>query len=816
MFWKRALIAAVLLLASACGNLPIPRLVFETPTPRVPPGPTATPLPGAIINFTVHTPANTPPGAAVILQIVDEVSGTRVNTPLTATGPNVWAGGASATVGAVLRYRYLRTAPGFAEEVTAVRQPIPYRLYVVPETNAAVEDTAAAWSDTPFAGDLGAVTGVVRNSNNGAGVMGVMVSVGGQITLTNADGVFTLINVPTGNQTVTALAPDGSLRPAQAVVAVQSAQFSSVELAAPDPNAVHVTFVVRPPPGADPTAALRLIGNVSQLGDVFIPNVSGSAMVAARAPVLAPLGDGRWAVRVLLYQGTVLRYAYTLGDGAWNAELDNFGSKRLRQYIVPWVDTIVEDSIETWQSGPSAPVTFEAITPAATPPNDLIAIQFRTNDWLTPLPMWRANLNQWRFVLYNPTNFDGNVYYRFCRNFACGSADDTATAAATALSRAFTPTLFPQTIKETVASWRWLGEAVPASAVLPPPAPRPNITAGVDFSEAWQAQALPLYAETIRSLQAAAANQLTILRRSAAVTMNPPLYADDLALTMPADELSALSGMARGAGLGVTVHPVSCAYTPYGACDYWEGAPFTDPNFWGAWFAAYERYILTQAEAANRAGANVFVMGDFKLRPAFPGEPEAPPDADARWRDLINKVRARFRGQVAFELLMGQSVWPNPPQFLDSVDAIRLFWWASLSATNTPEVNDMATNAGALLDTHVLPVQQRFGKPVHLSLAYYAADGASMQCLKRPDGQCHAFTDFEPGAPDAARYPLDLAEQADAYHAVLTAVNARLWLSGVSSFGYNPLVSLRDKSLSVRGKPAETILSAWFLRFQGR
>jgi hypothetical protein len=30
------------------------------------------------------------------------------------------------------------------------------------------------------------------------------------------------------------------------------------------------------------------------------------------------------------------------------------------------------------------------------------------------------------------------------------------------------------------------------------------------------------------------------------------------------------------------------------------------------------------------------------------------------------------------------------------------------------------------------------------------------------------------------------------------------------------VVALQDKSLSVRGKTAEALLSAWFLRFQGR
>ena len=65
-------------------------------------------------------------------------------------------------------------------------------------------------------------------------------------------------------------------------------------------------------------------------------------------------------------------------------------------------------------------------------------------------------------------------------------------------------------------------------------------------------------------------------------------------------------------------------------------------------------------------------------------------------------------------------------------------------------------------------------------------------------------------------YALDLAEQGDVYQALLLAVNDRPWVSGLFSFGYNPAVVLRDKSVSVRGKPAEDILAAWFPKLQGR
>jgi len=161
-------------------------------------------------------------------------------------------------------------------------------------------------------------------------------------------------------------------------------------------------------------------------------------------------------------------------------------------------------------------------------------------------------------------------------------------------------------------------------------------------------------------------------------------------------------------------------------------------------------------------------------------------------------------------------VWPNPPAFLDAVDVIRLWWWAPLANSGAAAVPDMAVAAAVLLDSHVLPLQQRFNRPIVLSVAYLSADGAATQCLRQPDGQCYSFDAFSPSAPDVNAYNLDLQEQSDAYSALLFAINDRPWVRGLTSFGYHPQAILRDKSVSVRGKPAETVLSAWWPLLQGR
>jgi hypothetical protein len=806
------ILSCLLLLATAGCNA-LPQIVVVTPTPAPPPQPTLTPIPSAMMTFTARAPANTPAGAVVVARVFNEVNGDYTEVLLQSAGDNVWTGSTAVTFGEVVRYKYVRTAPSFAEEFTPLRQAVPFRLFSITDQNSAAADVIATWSDTEFRGDQGGLRGIVRNSNTGQGVLGAIVAAGGQVTLTAFDGSFTLYNIPAGSQRVTVIAPDGSLRPTQTTALVPVSDFASVDLSSPDPNIVTITFSVRVPNGTDPAAVVRVVGNAAQLGDNFIPGLGGSAIAVGRAPVLARQADGSYAGNVQLYEGSVLRYAYTLGDGRWNTELDSGGQRLLRRYMVPFGNASVQDTVATWHAGPSAPVTFEVTVPSNTPPYDTIAIQFNTTEWGAPLPMWRVNVNQWRYTLSYPLTFNGNWHYRFCRNLACGAADDSAPP----LSRSFTPQVLRGDEKATVDKWRWTDEfALPVVNTLTP-LEHPGFHAGLSFTEPWQPNAQPYYADAFRGAQETAANALTVYRRGALTNVSPPVFADSLFATMPPSELRTLVEQAHTAGLStVVLHPVTCAYTPYGPCEYWP----INPNQWNEWFNAYERWLLSQADVARLAGVDALVIGDYKLQPALPGEPGAPADADARWRALIAKVEQRFGGQLAFEFQIGSdTVWPNPPQFVELLDIIRLHWWSPLAANSSTPLAEMTARAGQIMDERIQPVVQRFpGKHVHLHMAYYAAEGAATQCLKPADRPelCHDFRDFNPESPDVLRYGFDFNEQADAYNAVLGAAYIRTWITGVYSFGYNPVAALRDKSISVRGKPAEIVLGQWFRRFQGK
>jgi hypothetical protein len=789
----------------ACGVPDI--FLLPTATPAAPVPTPMTGPPQTTLTFNVRVPPSTPADAVIVAQLVDGVRGERLNVTLTASAPGVWTG-STPTAGGVLRYRYVRTGPTPADEVDGARTLVMYRLVQVNGPTTA-DDLIAGWSDGVVETSLGALRGTVRNSNTGQPALNALVSVGGILTLTDGEGSFMAFNVPAGRQRVTAIMRDGSLRPMQQLVDVPAGNTANLDLSAPDPNLVSVTFVVTPPIGHDSGAVVRLIGNVAQLGDSFIVLANGSTVPGLRAASMYPLGDGRYAAALQVYEGTLIRYAYTLGDGVWSGELDGNGNRRLREYVVPWTNDTRTDVVVSWQAQNAAPVVFQVDVPGDTPIGDTVSIQFFTGVWQPPVLMWPVSTQRWKFTLSNPTTQTGPLYYRFCRNGTCGSGDDSATPGADPRNRAFSFGLLPQSVNASVNGWRWWSTPPPVATDLPRPPARPEFWTGVSLAEAWR-PTLALAAEPLaESAASLGSTHLTLMRRSTFINVVAPTYADDLRLSVSPEDLVAVSTAARERGVQTILHPVTCEYTPYGACEYWNGAPY-NPGWWDAWFNAYARHILTQADLAARMNATALIIGDYKLRPSFAGEPEAPANADARWRLLIAQVRARFRGQIGFTLLLGTGVWPNPPQFLDSVDFIRLEAWTPLGGNNAATLNDMAFAAVNVLDSQVRPLGDRFRRQIQLSINALSVEGAAAQCPANPAGGCQAVTDFAPGLPNDPPAALDLGEQATMYTAWLFAAQSRPYIYGLSAAGYNPYVALRDKSTSIRGKPTESVLRVWF------
>ena len=279
-------------------------------------------------------------------------------------------------------------------------------------------------------------------------------------------------------------------------------------------------------------------------------------------------------------------------------------------------------------------------------------------------------------------------------------------------------------------------------------------------------------------------------------------------------DLTELIGQAVNRGLHTAVYPTPA--NPETAADWWGTSP-RDYPWWTVWFERYRAFVLHHADLSYRTCSQALILGGEWITPALPGgllrdgtPSGVPGDVNSYWSSLILEVRTHFSGQVVWAISDDQTI-QNPPPFLSEVDAILIEFAPRLAGSSEPSVDEMYFEASRILDEMIYPFQSQIGKPVILSIAYPSADGAATACLSVPDaeGCLNPLLLMQPN-PDVAEITVDLAEQADIYSAIFRAVNERPWINGVITTGYYPPAKLQDKSLSVHGKPAESIMRYWF------
>jgi hypothetical protein len=802
-----SLASLVILVLSGC-SFKIPGLSQPTSTPVLPSGPTGTPQPLAAITFSVALPTPLLADEVLFLSVVDEVTGIGLN-PLNYAMQGMDTLHYTVTVpfslNSLVKYRYLRQGRIPILEDTSADKAVRYRLYHV-TSPATVNDVVSAWSDGLFNSPSGQVTGQILDSSSHAGVPGLLIAAGGQQTLTDSSGNFSLENLPVGTHNLVAYAMDGAYQTFQQGATVAAGQSTQVDLLLDPTKLVNVVFTVTVPGSTIQNLPIRLAGSLYQLGDTFADLQGGLSMVATRMPLLSPMPDGRYTITLSLPVGADIRYKYTLGDGFWNAEHSIDGSFMLRQLIVPDSTTPVQvqDVISTWQSGTASPILFELNVPASTPVSDIVSIQFNPYGWTEPIPMWPRGNNQWVYQLYSPLNMLGDFEYRYCRNDQCGVADDSATAAGQP-GRTVSTSLVPQDLQDSVTSWSWFQPGNPPALTGLPVTQRPaTFWSGVAFlpsgDPTWQAWT-PLAIQDVKSHYAS----WLVLSPTWSVSRSSPLDFSPVPGTDAVwnDQLDTISH-ARAAALSVALFPE--VNLPADTTAWWQSAP-RDQAWWETWFKRYSAFADYHADLATKAGAQALILGGAWLAPALPdgqlnGNPSGvPADAGSRWSALLADVRSRFGGQ-----LLWATAYPGDlaslPAFAKDLDGIYLLWNAPLDGSS---VDDLKASAGTLLDSTIQPFQAALGKPVILAAAYPSVNGAGNVSL--PDQQL-----FQPGA---AMGGLNLQAQEDVYQALFIAVNERGWLGGFVSRGYYPPAALQDGSASVHGKPAEDVLWYWFGRFTG-
>ncbi|MBI5952970.1 MAG: carboxypeptidase regulatory-like domain-containing protein [Chloroflexi bacterium] len=783
--------------------------------------PSPTPLVAAQTTFAVTLPEPLQPNETLAIAVLDEVTGLSLNAtqyPMSARDSLTYTATLPLPYNSVVKYRYVRRGATQVLEDTNLGTAIRYRMYFVAGP-AEVQDVIADWGDKSYARRTGTILGQITNVDTGSPVPNTLVTAGGMQSITDSSGRFELGGLPTSTQNLLVYSMDGMYQTFQQGATVADGQTTVVNLQIRSQLLVNVTFIVSVPESTVPGVPVRIAGNILQLGNTFADLNGGVSVSPERMPVMSLQPDGRYAVTLALPAGAHVQYKYTLGDGYWNAEHKADGTWNLRELIVPSQGATLEEVVMAWSSGDS-PILFEVTVPSVTPPTDIIYIQFTTFGWMEPLPMWPLGNNRWMYKLYSPLNILGSFSYRYCRNGQCGSADDVQTVGAASTGRPITTSVLGQDIQDTVGAWKWFENPEPVTLVGAEITPRSGgFIAGVEFQPTYRPNWLYYAPQALTNTQAIGSNMVVLTPSWTYATVSPLGFAPVPGQDPLWIDSAIMISQARAVGLNVGLFPTP--HFPSNASTFWLNAP-RDAQWWQAWFTRYRAFAVNYADLAAQAGAQTLILGGDWVAPALPGgklsdgnPSNVPADSETQWRSIITDVRQHFKGQILWALPYTKASIEAPLSFLQDVDGVYLLWSASLSSNPSATKVDYANEAGRLLDNEVSPLVSLLNKPLVLAVAYPSAAGAAGGCVPDGAGGCLNWDLLSKPNADVGSATLSLQTQADIYEAMLTAVNARPWVSGFVSRGYYPPAALQDKSTSVHSKPVADILWYWYPRLLG-
>lgn len=764
-------------------------------------------------SFTVTAPAGTPDNAELGLVIFDEVTGAPYNSHtlgMESVGNGEWTLELSLPAGTLLRYRYVRISPSYAEETTASREAVSFRLAYLPASTV-VQDIIAGWTDHGFQGETGRIIGRVYDADTGLPVTEALVGAAGEHTFTDAMGGFQFDYIAPGLQNLVITSVDGSYITAQQGAVVAENSLTPAEMTLTPAQETQVTFEVTLPEDTPPEMPVRIAGSLAVFGQTFYPLEGGTSTSAVRMPQLVRIDASHAILIADLYEGTDLHYKYSLGDGLWNAERNADGFFHLRQALIT-PGLILRDTVETWHGEQKGSIYFMASPGNPLQPGSTLTLQLNPFTWFYPLPMVELENNDWMFILMNPLDFTSPVSYRYCLDHVCANPASPSAELLTG-STEFQPRDSSQLFEDSIESWGWPTPEPVDPIAMPDIIPRPSFEKGFELlplnNPAWPA--------SIESFTAAASSM-----NANAVTLTPAWTADR-AQPMPSmlfnpanspfyQDLASAAGSIAGNDINVNIKPILISES--GLDLWWQEAP-RDYSWWNIWFERYSSMVLAYAHLAEETGARRFILGGPEVVPALPdgtladGSSSQPPaDAESRWNDLITEVRSIYSGTIAFEIVYNGTI--SPPPFLEAVDEIFIHWSAPLADTADTKPAVLQQNAVSLTDAMLDQLSGFESMPLIVSFSFPSVDGGSTSCITGEQSACIQADAFNSGTEIPGSPQADPAEQMQAVHAVMLALYRFEDIDGAYLNRTNPCTALPDKSASIMGKPAEELVSAWF------
>ena len=368
-------------------------------------------------------------------------------------------------------------------------------------------------------------------------------------------------------------------------------------------------------------------------------------------------------------------------------------------------------------------------------------------------------------------------------------------------------------IPDQVEQWAWLESELPPASVTDTKVPKrgPEFVAGIEFQEFYHPSWDPLFPAALDDVAETGANWLVLTPSWSYTHLSPPVLEPIPGQDALWSDVFKTTQQVQKREINVALRSVP--NFPTATSEWWASAP-RDFSWWVSWFDNYRAFALHHADLAAQSGAQTLILGGEWMLPALPGGTLAdgslsgvPVDAEERYQSLISEVRLRFDGAIAWALPHPEGL-KSPPEFINSVDQIMVTWSAPLASNADASAADLQAEATRILNNGIYSLwltwkPETENKSIIISLAYPSAGGILTGCLPDPIVECLPPRSLNYPAPDYPLLELDMKAQAQAYDAVLAAINSQDWIDGIVSSGYYPPTVLHDKSTSVHGKSAE-------------
>lgn len=766
-------------------------------------------LPYTEIEIYLEVPK--PTESEIIFELIDDITGIELNPTryvMSKTDDQQYQLTLPIKVPSQIKYRFYKNNGLPIYETDADNKVIEYRMaYISNET--VIQNVLTNWQDEQYDHKYGRITGQVLNSETNSPIPNALIVIGNKHGYTNSLGNFQIERIPAGKHNLVISSTDGEYQTFQQEAIIGEGLTTQANIGLKSAEFVEITFIVNPPENTPELAAMRILGNTYQLGNVFGNIYNGTSIAPARAPKLTSLPDGNYAITLRLPVGFDLRYKYSLGDGFWNAELNNDGNFVVRQLIVPDKETVINDVIGNWGSIEDQKIDFVVNIPENTPNTDVISIQFNSFGWSPPIQMWKTGDYQWQYQLLSPLHMVGKTDYKFCRNDACEIAYDSS---APVNGYSFDTSNIPTRLDVNITSWNGWGIETEEPELSAPEITQRSeeFVAGFSISNDYNVYTPIHIDKAYQNMLEVNANTVIIPVNWTLSSLNPlvlepitgknPLWKDLVLMIQKAQRNNLKVWLAPQ--IEVSSESIK-QLTQNDLSENWE-LKLQE---------VFDEFLFYSVDLANYMNIEgIVIPTTIVLMPNVENYEKLSLQILKTLTNNIDDYRARFGGKyfISFD-----NAKISDTDILNVVDGYLITLKIDMLSSDYVDENYESTIKNYLEEV-IYKNYFDFGKPIVLGLNFPSSSGTEKGCIMVED-QCLDFDvinnlDFQQAQ---STFTLDLDTQIELINASLVAVNELDWINGLVSLEYNPQVAIMDHSSSVRGKPSIGVFWYWYPRLIG-